>query len=126
MKNELATAISAAVLGLAISYFVTGLFIPDLEAVTIKTVDGKVDVTLTNPDPEIFNYRAENPTVEVYVGSCREYNALGECRDDASEEEIPDTPVVFPSTDPDDDTDDTADDNTTNQTDQGDDNGSTN
>ena len=37
-------------------------------------------------NPELFNYKALNPTVEVYVGDCDEVNQYGECIDEASQE----------------------------------------
>ena len=37
------------------------------------------------PNVGIFNYKALNPTVEVYVGNCEEYNAVGECVDTNTE-----------------------------------------
>ena len=36
---------------------------------------------LTEPDEEIFNPRALNPTVEVYVGNCKEFDYNGQCID---------------------------------------------
>ena len=68
MKTELFTAIGAAIAGVLIAFFVTNLFIGEIEDVTIKTVDGTVSTDLAEPDPEVFNYKALNPTVEVYVG----------------------------------------------------------
>ena len=39
-----------------------------LAGVQFKTVDNS-SYSLAEPDPEVFNFRAVNPTVEVYVGS---------------------------------------------------------
>ena len=97
MKTDLATAISASILGVLIAYFVTGMFIGEITEVTIKTVDGNVDVNITEPNPEIFNYRALNPTVEVYVGSCAEYGDFGQCIDEMTEEDITNIPGFSPS-----------------------------
>lgn len=79
MKTDLVTSIIAAIAGILIAYFVTNLFIGDIEDITYNTINTKVNASLTNPDPEVFNYRALNPTVEVYVGECNEYNEFGEC-----------------------------------------------
>ena len=79
MKTDLFSSIIAAIAGALIGFFVTNLFIGPIEDVTYTTVDTTVDTSLAEPDPEIFNYRALNPTVEVYVGECDEYNEFGEC-----------------------------------------------
>lgn len=79
MKTDLFTAIIAAIAGSLIAYFVTNLFIEPPQDVTYTTVDATVNANLPDPDPEVFNYRALNPTVEVYVGECDEYNEFGEC-----------------------------------------------
>ena len=77
MKTDLATAIGAAVLGVIISYFVCNLFIGELSDFSYKTVESTVDANVETPDPEIFNYKALNPTVEVYVGDCEQYDEEG-------------------------------------------------
>lgn len=79
MKTDLATSIIAAIAGVLIAYFVTNMFIGPIEDITYTTVDSAVNTSLADPDPEVFNYRALNPTVEVYVGECDEYNEFGEC-----------------------------------------------
>ena len=79
MKTDLATAIGAAIAGLVIAYFITNLFIGPIADVTYKTITTKTDASVTDPDPEIFNYRAVNPTVEVYVGQCESYDENGNC-----------------------------------------------
>jgi len=79
MKTDLATSIGAAIAGLVIAYFVTNLFIGPIEDVTYKTVNSTIDASVVDPNPEIFNYRALNPTVEVFIGACTEYADNGEC-----------------------------------------------
>lgn len=68
MKTELATAIIAAIAGVLIAYFVTNIFVGEITPVTFKTVDSDVSADLAEPDPEVFNYKALNPTVEIYIG----------------------------------------------------------
>lgn len=68
MKTELATAIGTAIAGILIAFFVTNIFIGDIEPVEVKTVDSNISTELAEPDQEVFNYKALNPTVEVYVG----------------------------------------------------------
>lgn len=87
MKTDLVTAIGAAIVGLVIAFFVTNLITGEIEDFTYKTVETSVTTTLEDPDPEVFNYRALNPTVEVYVGTCTEYDANGECVEEEEEED---------------------------------------
>lgn len=96
MKNELVTAIGAAIMGVLIAFFVTNLFIGDIEDVTVKTVESTVSTEVAEPDPEIFNYKALNPTVEVYVGDCTQYEN-GECIDHVTEEDIIDLETNTPT-----------------------------
>ena len=96
MKNDLLTAIGAAIAGLVIAFFITNFLKGEIEPFTVKTIDESVNVELVDPNPEIFNYRALNPTVEVYIGSCLEYNESGECvilAGEGNEEEITEGPV---------------------------------
>ena len=79
MKTDLASAIGAAIAGVLIAYFITNIFIGPIEDVSYKTVTSNVSADVTTPSPEVFNYKALNPTVEVYVGACDEYDAYGEC-----------------------------------------------
>lgn len=83
MKFDLATSFIAAIAGIIVAYFATNFLIPPLEDVSFKTLESTVDASLSQPNEEIFNYRAVNPTVEVYVGQCLEYNENGECIDDS-------------------------------------------
>lgn len=88
MKTELFTAIAAAIFGVLIAFFVCNLFIGEIKPVEVKTVSADVNADVDEPDPEIFNYKALNPTVEVYVGSCVEYDSeTGECVEQVTEEE---------------------------------------
>ncbi len=79
MKTDLATAIAATIIGFLIAFFVTNIFVGEVQPFSYKTVDASVNADLVDPNPEVFNYRALNPTVEVYIGSCIEYDKNGEC-----------------------------------------------
>ena len=69
MKIDLATSIVVAVIGVVAAFFVANLLLPGFSDVSFKTISDKSNnYSLTDPNPEIFNYRALNPTVEVYVG----------------------------------------------------------
>ena len=79
MKKDLVTSIGLAVICLTIAYFVSNMFIGPIEDKTVKTIDSSVDTTLVDPSPEVFNYKALNPTVEVYIGDCTEFDSNGIC-----------------------------------------------
>lgn len=84
MKTDLASSIGIAIVGVLIAYFVCNLFIGPIEDVTVKTVDSSFSTEISEPNPEVFNYRAINPTVEVYVGNddnCTEFDDDGQCID---------------------------------------------
>jgi len=87
MKTDLATSIGAAIVGVLIAYFVCNFFVGQIESVTFPAVDSNVSADLIDPSPEVFNYEALNPTVEVYVGNCTQVNEYGEC---TSDEQTPD------------------------------------
>ena len=83
MKTDLVTSIGVAVVGALVAYFVCNMFIGPLESFSFSTLTpgSNLSTSLEEPDPAIFNYKALNPTVEVYVGDCQEY-VDGECVDD--------------------------------------------
>lgn len=86
MKNDLATSIIAAVVGVVAAYFICNFLLPAGDTVSFSTVDETVTADLATPNPEIFNYKALNPTVEVYIGNCTNRNQYGECVDESSEQ----------------------------------------
>lgn len=79
MKTDLFTSIVIAIVGAVGGGLVTNMLLGPIESTTVKTIEEHVSADLAEPDPEVFNYRALNPTVEVYVGDCDEYNEFGEC-----------------------------------------------
>lgn len=68
VQKELVTAIVTGVIGFIVAFLVCNIFIGDPGKVTIPTTESGIGTDLANPDPEIFNFKALNPTVEVYVG----------------------------------------------------------
>ncbi|MBR2994659.1 hypothetical protein IKF32_01955 [Candidatus Saccharibacteria bacterium] len=86
MKKDLATAIGTALLGAIVAYFLSNLLlvpmVAPIEEQTIKKIDSNFSLDIATPSPEVFNYRSLNPTVEVYVGDCKELNEYGECIDE--------------------------------------------
>lgn len=85
MKTDLLTTVVIAIVGALGGFFITNLLMGDIQSVSVKTLEDGVTSELAEPDPEIFNYRALNPTVEVYVGDCDNYNEYGECTEDVSD-----------------------------------------
>lgn len=50
---------------------------PDKASVEFKALSHVVKSELAEPDPEVFNSYAINPTVEVYVGECEDIDRNG-------------------------------------------------
>ena len=95
MKLDLFTSIGVAIVGVLIGFFVTNLIVQPIGDFSFQSVDDSANgdvakngynyANLTEPNPEVFNYDALNPTVEVYVGECEEYDDNGECVEDQEE-----------------------------------------
>ena len=90
MKFDLYTSIGVAVLGVLIAFFATNFFIQPLEDYKFTAIDDASNsdsakdynyANLEEPSNEVFNYDALNPTVEVYVGKCENYDENGDCID---------------------------------------------
>ena len=81
MKTDITTSVVAVIAGIVIAFFITNMFIPPLEDVSFKVLTAPIDSSLTEPDKEVFNYRSINPTVEVYVGECTEFDEDNNCID---------------------------------------------
>ena len=82
MKKDLVSVLLVAIFGTGIAYIVANMFVKEPEPVKYKTVDAaSLSSDLIEPDDKVFNPLALNPTVEVYVGGCEEYDVNGECID---------------------------------------------
>ena len=70
-QSDIISVVLIAIFGAGIAVWVCNALLgnPDDESVTYKTIN-KISSSLAEPDPDIFNVNAINPTVEVYVGSC--------------------------------------------------------
>ena len=68
MKFDLVTSVLAAIFGAAIAFVLCNLLLGEIPDITYKTIEESVSAGLEEPDENVFNYRAVNPTVEVYVG----------------------------------------------------------
>lgn len=81
MKTDLTTAIISAIVGILIAYFlVSGVFLKDPTPINVKTINDPATSSVSEPSPEIFNYRSLNPTVETYI-DCKNYDVSGACLD---------------------------------------------
>lgn len=70
-KTDIAAVILISVISTLIAYFVGNAVLgdPNEEHVTVTYMDVISD-SVAQPDPEVFNPEAVNPTVEVFVGKC--------------------------------------------------------
>lgn len=95
MKTDLATSALAAIVGVIVAYFVCGLFLPEIADVSFDVLDSKnLNYSLAEPNPEIFNYRAVDPTVEVIIhGDCEIQDSNGNCVDDTTNLETPEEAI---------------------------------
>ena len=81
LQNNLLLSIVIAVIGVVAAFAACNALVGPIEQVTFYTVDSTVNTTLAEPNPELFNYLALNPTVEVYVGECKKRDESGICLD---------------------------------------------
>jgi hypothetical protein len=69
-KSDVAMVILVAAISIGIAFGVVsslpGLKLPD-KAVPVKTIE-KYSSNIADPDPEIFNKSAINPTVDITIG----------------------------------------------------------
>ncbi|MBR2998519.1 hypothetical protein IKF34_01970 [Candidatus Saccharibacteria bacterium] len=79
MNKKLLSAIGVAILGTIIAFVACNLLFSEIEPVSFKNVDASFTTDIPDPNPEIFNPRALNPTVEVYVGNCETFDEFGQC-----------------------------------------------
>ena len=72
-NNDIVAVVFISIVGAVAAFFAVNALLGDLsdKSVTFNT-PAAVTVNLADPDPEIFNLEAINPTVEVYVGNCRD------------------------------------------------------
>ncbi len=81
MHTGLSSSVGLSVLGAVLAFVICNMLFGEIEDVSFKTISGKVNTTLSEPDVEVFNYKALNPTVEVYIGDCDQQDAYGNCLD---------------------------------------------
>lgn len=88
MKTDLISSIGLAIVGVIVSYFICNILVSSWTtgSYTVKTLESEISADIADPDPNVFNYRALNPTVEVYVGNCKEFDSNGQCLDGDDED----------------------------------------
>ena len=77
-KSDIVTVILIASIGTVMAAIMTNMILgnPDERSVSFKNI-GIIEPSLDEPDPEMFNIEAINPTVEVYVGDCQDIDQNG-------------------------------------------------
>ena len=77
-QSDIFSIIIIATVGTLASYFGVNAFLgdPDLASVQVKTIN-EISPDLAEPDSELFNPGAINPTVEVFVGDCEDVDQNG-------------------------------------------------
>ena len=72
-KSDIFSVIIIATVGTLASYFAVNAFLgdPNMSSAQITTIQD-ISPTLTAPDPELFNFDAINPTVEVNIEECED------------------------------------------------------
>ena len=78
-QSDIFTLILIAGIGTLAAFFVSRAILgdPDMAKVEYKTVSRVIDSKLAQPDPEVFNSLAINPTIEVFVGNCEDIDQNG-------------------------------------------------
>lgn len=77
-KSDIITVILIASIGTVMAAVMTNMILgnPDERSVSFKSIS-EIFADLDEPDPEMFNIEAINPTVEVYVGDCQDIDQNG-------------------------------------------------
>ena len=77
-QSDIFSIIIIATVGTLVAYFAVNSFLgdPNMKSENITTIDA-ITADVLEPDPELFNAAAINPTVEVYVGECEDIDRNG-------------------------------------------------
>ena len=77
-KSDIISIVLVAMIGVFVSWFLINLLMgnPDEAKVSYKNIE-VVDAGLAEPNSEVFNADAINPTIEVYVGDCEDVDQDG-------------------------------------------------
>jgi len=101
-KSDLATIVLIAGFTTILAFVLANAILgdPSEESVTVEYMD-VISSDIDQPDQELFNAWAINPTVEIYVGQCRD----GEIWDSESKQCISSAPEPPPTEDEEDEED---------------------
>jgi hypothetical protein len=71
-KTDIAAVILISVISTVIAYFIGNALLgdPNEESISVTYMD-VISADVSEPNPEVFNPDAVNPTVEIYVGNCQ-------------------------------------------------------
>lgn len=77
-QSDIFTIIIVATIGMLGAFFLSDAILgnPDMEKTTFSVVEPITD-SIMQPDAELFNSKAINPTVEVEIGVCEDTNGNG-------------------------------------------------
>lgn len=77
-QSDIITVVIIAVVGTVAAYFIVNGWLgnPGDASFEFETIEA-VSAALVEPDPEVFNEEAINPTIEVYVGECEDVDQNG-------------------------------------------------
>lgn len=78
-QSDIFTLILIAGIGTLAAFFACNAILgdPDMAKVSFTALDKTITNTLADPDPEVFNSLAINPTIEVFVGNCEDIDQNG-------------------------------------------------
>lgn len=73
-QSDIISLILIAGIGTLAAFFACNAILgdPDKATTEFTTINKVITKDLADPDPEIFNAYAINPTIEVYVGGCED------------------------------------------------------
>ncbi|MBR0460653.1 hypothetical protein IJI91_01530 [Candidatus Saccharibacteria bacterium] len=77
-QNDILTVAVIAISGFVVSLILCNVLLgdPDEKSVSFTTIE-PISNEIAEPNPEVFNLKAINPTVEVYVGQCEDWDRNG-------------------------------------------------
>lgn len=78
-QSDIFSLILIAGIGTIAAFFVCRMILgdPSQASTKFKTINRTISSSLVDPDPEVFNSTAINPTIEVYVGDCEDIDQNG-------------------------------------------------
>lgn len=78
-QSDIFSLILVASVGTLVAFFACRAIMgdPNQAQTSFMTVNKVISANLAQPDPEVFNSTAINPTIEVYVGDCEDIDQNG-------------------------------------------------